>query len=482
MQTLNPLDPLGAFNPFGVAGDIAGKVAAEGWSGIMFALWSSGLWVLRLVLTLMDQWMTPDISANGPAAGVYTTTFWIAASLVLIMSLVQLGVAAFRRDAKSLARVLIGGAQFGLVWAAWIGYGVALIAACGGLSMALMRNLLKINSWSQWQPMPASDFGKGAIDLTVVTVLGVLGLFMWLAAIGHFTVMLTRAAALLILTAVTPIAAAGLVSDVGRAWFWKSFRWFHAAAFTPVLTVLVLGLGVKLTSGVAQGAAATPQAAVGTALPGIIIILIAVTAPVALFKLLAFVDPGTSSGASMRAGMTAAGGLQGLLSGGAQGDTTSAASTSTSGGQSQGEAQSNAATASRFGSLASIGGAAGSLASAGIGMVSKAGATAAAVGIDDMNQTAVGDSSYFPDYQRGGQRFNPDQRDSENSGDGGGDPSPDTGGPTPTVPMPAVPSPTGGQSGGGGGMPSPKGGQGGAAGGSSGGGAAAAVAEVPPIV
>ena len=46
--------------------------------------------------------------------------------------------------------------------------------------------------------------------------------------------MLTRGAALLVLAATNPIAAAGLVWEGGRAWFWKAFRWFHAAAFTPV--------------------------------------------------------------------------------------------------------------------------------------------------------------------------------------------------------------------------------------------------------
>jgi hypothetical protein len=46
-------------------------------------------------------------------------------------------------------------------------------------------------------------------------------LLLWLAAIGHLLVMITRSAALIVLAAVTPAAAAGLVSDAGRTWFWK---------------------------------------------------------------------------------------------------------------------------------------------------------------------------------------------------------------------------------------------------------------------
>lgn len=437
-----PGDLLDKFNPFGVAGDIAGKVAGDGWTGIMLSIWSAGLWVLRWALSVMDQWLTPDISAGGPAAEVYTTTFWGAATLVLIMALVQLGVSAIRRDGKSLARVLIGAAQFAVVWAAWITYGVAVVAACGGLARALMKSLLKINSWSQWEPMPNFDFNSDGIEVALATVLGILGLFLVIAAIGHFVVMLTRAAALLILTAVTPIAAAGLVSDAGRAWFWKSLRWFHAAAFTPVLTVLIMGLGVKLTSGVAQGGTQNAESAVGTALPGVMLIMISIVAPVALFRLLAFVDPGTSSGASMRAGMASAGGLQGLLTGStASQNGSSSASMSTSAGPSHGEAQSNEATANRFGSaLSSIGGAAGGLYAAGVGMVTRSGAAAASAGIDGMNQTAVGDTSYFPDYQRGAQRFNPDQRDPRTgSGSGGGNGDhPDLG--SPSVPPPSIPA------------------------------------------
>lgn len=470
----DPRDLLfGTFDPFGDAGDIVGKVAADGWTGIMLSFWSAGLWVLRFVLGVMDDWLTPDISSGGPAAEVYRTTFWAAGALVLLMVLVQLGVVGFRRDGKSLARVLIGAAQFIMVWAAWITYGIAVLAACGGLTKALMNGLLKIDAWAHWNPMPDYDFAKGSIEVVLATVLGILGLFLWIAAIGHFIVMLTRAAALLILAAVTPIAAAGLVSEAGRSWFWKSLRWFHAAALTPVLSVLVMGLGIKLTTGVAQGETASAETAVGSAFPGVMLILVSLVAPVALFRLLAFVDPGTSSGAAMRAGMASAGGLQGLLSGGnggQQGGTGSAASTGNGSGQSQGEAQSNAATANRFG--AAFG--------SSIGLVANAGAKAATVGIDEMNQTAVGDSSYYPDYQRGAQNFNPDQRDPQNS-DGGQDG--DGGGPPPTEPPPSVPMPSTGVSAqtkspaDAFSSPAGKGSTGG-----SGGSAAAAAGEVPPVV
>lgn len=485
----SPGDVLGKLNPFGLAGDAVGKAAAEGWTGVMMAVWKSGLWVLRFVLSAMDKWITPDLSENGPAGELYRTTFWVAGVLVLLMALVQIGAAAFRRDGKSLGSLLIGLGQFVAIWAGGISYAVGVVAACAGISNALIKSMLSVDGFAQWQPTRADDFTTGGIEVGVATTLGFLGCILWIAAIGHFIVMLTRAAALLILVAFSPAAAAGLVSDFSKSWFWKSLRWFHAAAATPPLIVILLGMGTALTQGVASGEAKSAEAALGTAFPGVMIILISVAAPVALFKLLAFVDPGTSSGAAMRTGMQSVGGIGGLLSGGGQDGGLSTASQSSSNGQSQGEAHSTEATTSRFGSamggLGALGGAYGKVLSA----VGSASAGTAAVGMDQANQMGVGDSSYTPDYQRGAQRFNPDQRDPGGDGDSQSSPSDTHGGAgtegsgtghPPTAPMPTSPSmPGSGPSAGNPGGPRSPGGGGGKAAG--GGGAGAAAAEIPPV-
>lgn len=489
----SPGDVLGKLNPFGVAGDAIGRAAAEGWTGVMMAVWKSGLWVLRFVLSAMDKWMTPDLSENGPAGQLYRTTFWVAGVLVLLMAFVQLGAAAFRRDGKSLGTLLIGMGQFIALWAGGISYAVGVVAACSGISNALIKSLLNVDGFAQWQPSGADDITTGGIEVGVATSLGFLGLFLWVAAIGHFVVMLTRAAALIILVAFSPAAAAGLVSDFSKSWFWKSLRWFHAAAATPPLTIMMLGMGTALTQGVASGEAKSAEAALGTAFPGVMIILISIAAPVALFKLLAFVDPGTSSGAAMRAGMQSVGGIGGLLSGGGQDGGSSTASQSSSSGQSQGEAQSTEATTSRFGSaMGGIGNAAGAYGKI-LSAVGSVGAGATAVGMDQANQMGVGDSSYTPDYQRGAQRFNPDQRDQGGDGESQSGPSDPHGGAgsdssgtgsSPTAPMPTMPSmPGSGPSAGGSGGPPAPGGSGGAGGAKvSGGGAGAAAAEIPPVV
>ncbi|MEV5003843.1 type IV secretion system protein [Nocardioides sp. LML1-1-1.1] len=495
-------------NPFEAIGDVIAKAAADAWTAAMLAVWNSGLFVLRIVLTFSELFLTPDLRADGPGKDVYAFTLWLALGLVVILAMIQLGAAAFKREGKGLARAFIGAGQFVVVNACWFGYAVTLIAACGAITRALMKSLLKVQTWPDWDPLG----GLGVDDITdagVATALAFLGIFLWLAAIGHLLVYLARAASLLVLTATGPLSAAGLVSDFTRSWFWKSLRWLHAAAFTPVLMITVLGIGVQFANGVAAHLAEDTAKTFGTALPAVMTILISVVAPLSLFKLLAFVDPGTPSGASFRQGMAIQGGLQGLLGGGAGGGS-SAASTTDANGRSSGEQSAEASTGDRFnkstqGFLGSFGGI-GQALSAGMGMINSAGAKATSLMSDETNQAGVGQSTYGPDFSGMGGR----QSGGQSGGQGGNQPGSqgddqndgDSSMPTPPTP-PAPPTPptlpggggpgggSGGQSGGqsgrqsgGGAGAAPKtpaaSGGGGAAGGA--GGAGAAAGGIPPVV
>ena len=393
------------WDPFTKLASTAAQIVTDAWTAAWLSVWNAGLWVLRLVLSWMDAWLTPDLSADGPGHDLYQVTFWIAGVLVVVLLVVQLGIAAGRRDGRGLARAGIGLAQFAVLTGGWLAYTVAVTVAVGGLTRSVMEQLLGVTSWNSWQPWTSLDT-KQISDGGLATVLGLLGLLMWIAAIGHLLVILARDAALMVLVATGPIAAAGLVNEGTRAWFWKAFRWFHAAVATPLLVVVVTGVGAKLAEGVAAGKTGTAEASVGTMLPGIVLICIAVISPVALFKLLAFVDPGTASGASMRAGMAAVGGVQGLLHGQPATSTgEDTAATSTSGGQSAGEATADAATTSRVAGVmqqaGQVLGPVGAGLAAGLGMVARVGAQGTSLLTDMTNQEGVGHNTYQPDYQGG---------------------------------------------------------------------------------
>ena len=337
MLPVTPWDPTG----------LTGGLAAQAWQVAMLGLWNAGLWLLGLVLHLEDALLTPDLRTDGPAGEAYALTLWMAAALGGLMLLAQLLVALLRRDAHSLGAALLGCAKFVVVWAGWVGWASAVVAVCGGLTRAVLRSLLHAASWSDWHPSLLIS-PEQAVDVTVATVLGLLGMVLWVAALGHVLVMLGRAVTLLVLAATTPIAAAGLVGELGRGWFWRSVRWFHAAALTPLLMALLLGVGVQTTNGVTSGLSDGAARAVGNALPGVLLILTSCFAPVALFRLLSFVDPATPAGASFRQSLSMA--LQAGQLLGAPGRWSSLAENQTSD-----EAPADAADSSEAGSDTSTG-------------------------------------------------------------------------------------------------------------------------------
>ena len=415
-------DPL---DPFTLLGGSVDHLVSDAWSRIMLSLWNSGVWLLKLILQLENYFLVPDISPDGPIKPVYQMTLWLGATLMLVMLMVQLGTAAVRRDGKSISRVLIGTGQFVIVWFGWIGYGVAVLLACAALNKAFLLALFEVEdlrTWEPWAPFTGQDINNAVI----ATVLGLLGTLLWLAAIAHLLVMLTRAGALIVLAVTTPISAAGLVSDVGKAWFWKSFRWFHAAAFSPVLMTLMMGMGIQLATGAVVGLSDTIQSSIATALPAVVMILASAFSPLALFKLLAFTDPGTSSGAAVRAGMAAVGGMGGLLQGkhgeGGNGNASQADDNGRSGGEEQAESANSSRMMGAVGTAVSALGPVGMAAGTALKAFAMIGGAAASIPNDITNQMGVGHNTYQPDWMPG--RNKPDKRqDQGNADDQGNGPS-----------------------------------------------------------
>ena len=289
-------------------GDLAaagGQIVVDAWVAICMAVWGAGLWVMRAILQLGDWFLTPNLNPDGSSSAlwsVYGITLWLGLSLALMLLIVQLVGTVLRRDALSLASAVWGAVKFLLVCTLWYTYGAALVTAVEGLNTALRIQLLGTADLADWEPA-GLDFTEGVMTGTTATVLMLLGLVLWLAGLAHLVVMLGRAVSLIVIAATAPIAAAGLMFKPFESWFWKAFRWFHAAAIAPLLMTLMLGLGVQLATGVSLGLEDSAQEAVAVALPSVVMIAVAALSPVALFRLLAFVDPGTTSGASFRAGL-----------------------------------------------------------------------------------------------------------------------------------------------------------------------------------
>jgi len=482
---------LGDFSPMKWLGDAAALATADGWKGAMVALWSAAMWALAVSFRVIDAFSNPDLSATGPLRAILPYTFAIGGFVAALMVLLQLGTIAWRRDGQSLARVLVGTAQFGAVWTVGLTAASAITAASAGLTKALLRALLNVDSFAA----VATSFSgpREVTDTVAATVLGITGLLVVLpAALGYVFIQLARCAALMILATTSAISAAGLTSEIGRTWFWKSLRWFISASLISPLAALVLGIGVKISEGVVAGSGDKNTAAVGMALVSCMLILIGAVCPLIVFRMLAFVDPGTSSGAAVRTSFAASGGVAALMGGkGGGADAGGSAGTrQDGGGRSMGEYDADSQTQGRFAqSMNRLG---GGLTTAGNTMAAAVSGSSA-IGADVLGAAGVGHQApYFgqTDASMGSDTGSPGR---SSGGRGAGQPPPATpgqgvggGGPGPlpptTPPPPMQPPPAQPLTGGSQGSPGAPEGAGGAGPVPGAAGGAAVAAEAFPVV
>ena len=485
-------------NPLHWLGDAASSAVGDIWKSAMTGLWSAALWCIKTAFELIDSFTNPDLSSTGPMREVLPTTLWIGATLGGIMLFVQLTLALVRRDGESMGRIFIGIGQFGLVWVGFLGMAAGMVAAAHGLTEGILSSMLHVHSMHEYGF--DSTWPHSIDDIVLATVLGVLSLLLVIpAAFFYILIMLVREAALIILVATAPISAGGLVSDVGKVWFWKTLRWFFSCLLISPCAALLLGIGVKLSDGAINH---TPppcapnhcndgdwifshiaqmekwqhsqnSASAGMAIVGCIVIAIGAVCPLILFRLLAFVEPGTASGAALRQSWSDAGGMSGVLSGGGKQSSGSSAATASSGdGRSGGESGAESQTQGR---LAVAMGAFGT----GMQLATSFAHKAADLGSDVLGGAGVGSPGYSmtPTDERvsrsGGHRSS---SGGQSGGQGGGEQSggQDGGGSPPEPPPPpmptALPKPQVGPPGGGGAAGA------GEAGGAAGGAEAAAVA------
>lgn len=404
--------PLIDLNPLHWAGEEVKKGLADVFTAAMMDLWSAALWLMDLVFSVIDRFLTPDV--RDPGLGhLYGITLWLSLVVAFVVGLGQVGLTALRRDGRALASLVTGVAQYGAVVAGWVVVCSGLILGCAGLTQGLLNELLGVPRFAGYSGSAGMPhYVSGTVE---AAVLGVCALFLAIpAAFGYLIIMLVREASLLILVATMPIAAAGALGEGTKNWMWKSIRWFVAACLTAPLLALVVGLGVQISRAAfpdtiataaagtgAQQSAATwagnGEAQVGMAVVGCVVFAVACFCPMVLFRLLAFVDPGTASGASFRGALSANGGVAGLISAGSSRGQGLGAATQTDGeGRAASEAGADTETANRYQSRAAKAfGVAGSVVGKTMSVVGGVAAAGASMSVDVMGQSGVGHQGYY---------------------------------------------------------------------------------------
>ena len=396
------LAPMFSLNPLTWLGGEAQEALADGFTSMMMGIWSAGMWLLKTAFGLIDNF-TPNV-ADPDLDKLYSVTVWVALVIALVMAFGQIGLAVLRQDGRGFGTLAAGVVQYGAVLSCWVGVCGGLVAAASGLTKGILDTLLGVDSFSGYAA------GDGFVDTVSGSVeaatLGICSLFILIpAAFGHMVIMMVRSAALLILVATMPMAAAGALSEGTRSWMWKSIRWFIACVLMEPLLALVLGMGTQfawagMPDGTEQGASSSAEN-IGTSVVGAIIMLVACFMPMALFRLLAFVDPGTASGVSFRSTMDANGGVAGLMRGdgaGARAAGSGAASETSSDGRTTSENGAEAENANRWQSstIGKVGGVAGGVVAGAMEKSGKLAQAGASMSVDVLGQGGIGNQGYYP--------------------------------------------------------------------------------------
>ena len=325
-------------NPIGSVGSALGSAAANAATTALDEtgqhVWQFALTLLGGAFKLLDQYAAPDVSAAGTLSGLLPTTLWLGAVVAMLLALLQLGK-AMAAGGQGLGRLLIGLAQYAAITAGGLGFLGVLVSASDALATALLTGGLGVRTFGAlagrntfWQDTAQAS---GGLAMGLVALLCVIP-----AAFMLLVEALIRHAAILVLAATVPILAAGLVMDSTARWFWTGLRWMVALLLLTPAVALVMTIGLQSARGSvgALSPASAASATVGMVVGGVTM-LVALLCPLALFKLLAFLDPNTVSGGAVR----------GFMSGGTQGSAPAGAAFASAGGQGA-----DAVTESRFGS------------------------------------------------------------------------------------------------------------------------------------
>ncbi|GEL26453.1 hypothetical protein PSU4_54070 [Pseudonocardia sulfidoxydans NBRC 16205] len=463
---------------------------------IMQAIWSASVWLLRTALELVDGLLAFNTNLAGadgrPAAGapfstVWPTLLWIAGAVALGLFFWQLAVTVLR-GGVGFWRVASGPVAFGVACALSLGVVTVLLGGADGLTQLLLQKGLssdnfvgildgaKLGKVFTDTPPDLGDQVDGSARSVVLGIVSVFGIIP--AGIGYLLEMVFRQAVILVLVATLPITAAGLMTNTTSSWFWRALRWTIAAIVLKPALALVLVIGVNMLA---------QPSGIGGLLAGAGVLLVSLFCPLAVFRLLAFVEPGTAAGATFRSNLSSASGSSGSGSAGAADGGSSAeesntsrfdaASSGSSGSSGGGSSGGSGSGVSQLGGL--VGGAAAAATSFGNAQMDGAG-----IGWGYGGPAGAGNSNSSNQNQDRSQR-DPNSTDSSSgsgSGSGGDGSAPVDGGlpVSPDAPTQAIAPPTPG-----GGAPAgvssgPGGGSGGS-GGPGGGGGAAAAADVPPV-
>lgn len=276
--------------PDNLIGDSVGGVLGSALDEAMKGVWEAATGLMSAALSVVDSFSTFTVDAHsGPIGAIWPTLLTVSTAIALGLFFWQLTLASLR-GGKGMMRAATGPVAYGIALAITVTGIAAALATADGLTNLILAKGLNVTNFSG-AFTHTSVLGQVGNEVKAVALglIGVIGVMP--AALGWVLEIIWRQATILVLVATVPITAAGLLAHSTASWFWRGLRWTIAAiAVKPVLALIVV-------IGMSSLANATGPAGL---LAGVAVLWVSLTSPMALFRLLAFVDPDTPSGQAFR--------------------------------------------------------------------------------------------------------------------------------------------------------------------------------------
>jgi hypothetical protein len=237
----------------------------------------------------------PPVSLTTPGiTSVYAISLGIAATVAALLLIGQVIRTAFTHDGSALATGLLGVAKAALAFLLTIAIATTALSAADELTVVIIQK-----SFGSTQALsarlgallgsaslgnPAAGTGVGAALLLIFGILGIL-----LVIVLWFE-MLLRNAAIAVLIATSPIAAAGLVSDTTKAW------WSKLVSATVQLIILKPVIALVFAVGLSMTGQATD---IETLLAGMLVLVLAVFAWPAVARFFTFASVQVAGGSGL---------------------------------------------------------------------------------------------------------------------------------------------------------------------------------------
>jgi hypothetical protein len=235
----------------------------------------------------------PDVDlASGGVKSVYGLSLGIAAIVAALLLLGQVIRTAFTHDGSPLATALVGVGKTALAFLLTLAVGTAALAASDSLTHVIITTTFGSDAELTTRLgglLTGSLASGGLMTAAILLIFGIIGI---LLVIVLWFEMLLRNAAIALLIATSPIAAAGQMSESTKSWWTKLVAAAMQLIILKPVIALTFAIGLSLTG---------QSRSIQTLLSGMLVLLLAAFAWPVVARFFTFTSVTVGGGAGLAA-------------------------------------------------------------------------------------------------------------------------------------------------------------------------------------